>query len=225
VAGYTLQDVRLSGDRLSFRVFGRSGEPMTRFAVTHTKPLHMFLFSTDLTDFRHVHPVMNPGGLWTLEVPDLAGGRYRVVVEFKPSGGQAASVMLGDQFWAAGERRARAVPPPAHSVRVGGYSVQLGGGPSSTANTLLPVRVLDRNGRPADLRPYLGSWGHAALVHADSLAVDHLHPLEEYAKGAESPAQLSFATPQAPMGTYRLIVEFATVTGTHQAEFTVSPAS
>jgi hypothetical protein len=55
VAGYSLDDVRLTGDRASFRVLGPSGQPETRFATTHTKRLHMFVFGTDLTDFRHVH--------------------------------------------------------------------------------------------------------------------------------------------------------------------------
>jgi hypothetical protein len=42
--------------------------------------------------------------------------------------------------------------------------------------TILRFRVLDANGKPAPLEPYLGMQGHAVLRHQDGSVFTHLHP-------------------------------------------------
>lgn len=221
VAGYRMEQLRLSGDRLQFQVTDREGKPQTRFAVRHRKPLHLFVFADDLSEFRHVHPVPDAAGTWTVDVPDAAPGPNRVVAEFTPRGA-ATAVVLGGEVTAPGSAGPRPLPEPDTVVAVDGYTVRLVEDALVAGyRTQLRVRISGPDGRPAELAPYLGSWAHAALVDADSLAVTHLHPLEEYVAGAPSPRDLVLSAGADEPGAHRLVVEFATESGVHQAEFTV----
>ncbi len=222
--GYTLDalDLRPAGSQLSFRILGPSGEPHDDFAVTHTKRLHLFVVSEDLSDFRHVHPSRDASGTWTVALPDITPGRNHVVAEFAPiDGGKQVSMMLGGDVDAPGRPPASKLPAPADTVTVDGYTVMLTGVLIPGANSLLNVSVTDRSGQPAALKLYLASWSHGALVHADSLAVTHLHPLEPVIPGAAPPKDLNFNVTTLQPGAYRFVVEFATASGLHQAELTM----
>ena len=219
-AGHTLAGLTLAGSRLSFRVENPAGKPLTDFATTHTKRLHMFVFATDLTDFRHVHPEMGPAGRWEMNLPSLSAGSHRVVAEFQPRGRQS-SILLGGAVEAPGQRPARPLPPPDTEVRVDGYAVTLAADQVAGGRTLLQVKVTDSTGGPVALRPYLGSWAHAVLVHSGTFAVTHLHPLEVVDGHASSPSALTLDAPPVEPGNYRLFVEFATADGNHQAGFTI----
>lgn len=223
-AGYRLDGLSLVGEELSFRILGSNRRPATGFLVTHSKQLHLFVFRTDLSEFRHVHPVMEASGRWSVDVPRLLPGRHRVVAEFAPGSGVAGSVLLGGSVRAPGSATDRALPPPAATARVDGYTVRVDGNLLPGRTTQLHVRIEGRDGRRAALRPYLGNWAHAVLAHRDTLAVSHLHPAQEYTAGAPSPDELNLTTATRAAGRYRLIVEFATSTGRHQAEFTMLAA-
>jgi hypothetical protein len=218
-AGHTLQDLKLSGSRLTFRVVDSSGDAQTSFHVTHTKRLHLFVFADDLTDFRHVHPKMGASGRWEIDLPDLSAGLHRVVAEFRPSG-RPGSIMLGGPVRIPGERPRRPLPPPATDLQVDGFDVALRANQIAGGRTQLQVTVTDGT-EPVELRPYLGSWAHAVLVHAGTFAVTHLHPLEVFDGSMSSPAALTLDVPPVEPGNYRFFVEFATADGNHQAGFTI----
>jgi hypothetical protein len=156
-----------------------------------------------------------------VDVPDLAQGPHRVVAEFTPVKASTA-VVPGGQITAPGAPRPRPLPAPVTSVTVDGYTVRLVEDTLVAGyQTQLAVTITDPDGDPAALRPYLASWAHAALVNADSLSVQHLHPLQEYVAGASSPRRLVLNASTYQPGNHRLIVEFATQSGVHQAEFTI----
>lgn len=214
---YQLSALRLVNGRVSFGVLDQVGSPVDQYAMVHEKPLHMFVFGTDLSDFRHVHPTQR-GDRWALPLDGLRPGPHRVIAEFTPQGG-TASVMLGGTIKVPGKAYPQPLPPPATTTTVDGYQVSVDGELVLGRSSDLGVAFTDRAGKAVELEPYLGSWCHAVLIHADTLAVAHLHPHEEYTDGGDRPDRLTLTTPFAVAGEYRLIVEFATDTGVHQAEF------
>lgn len=221
-AGYSLRDLRLAEGVLTFRIHNdRSGRSETSFPVVHTKQLHMFVISSDLGSFHHVHPDAMRSGRWRVRLPELEPGEHRVVTEFSPASEHGAAVMLGAPVTVPGKHAEQRVPPPANTTTVDGYTVTVDANLLAGRTTQIGIAI-DQDGSPPTLKPYLGSWSHVALVHADTLAVTHLHPLEEYATGTASPEALTVNASTGPPGDYRLIVEFATATGLHQAELTLS---
>src|SRR5262245_55424728 len=52
--------------RLDVRVNGRSG-PVTQFDLLHTEKMHLIAVSSDLEDFLHVHPALQPAGDLTVD--------------------------------------------------------------------------------------------------------------------------------------------------------------
>lgn len=217
---YRLTRLRLTGERVSFRITDASGEPVARYVTVHERRLHAFVFGTDLTDFRHVHPRLRDG-VWAVSLPGLAPGDHRVVAEFTPARGHR-TVVLGGAVRAPGRADPRPLPAVATTTEVDGYTVRLAGTLELGHASHLRVTITGADGARVDLKPYLGSWTHAALVEAETLAVAHLHPAEEYVDGAASPDSLHLTTPPIVSGDYRLIVEFATTSGVHQAEFTLA---
>jgi hypothetical protein len=219
--GYRMAGLRLEDGRLSFKLMDDlTGAPVTEYEVVHEKQLHMFVFGTDLSDFRHVHPEQR-GDRWTLDLDGLRPGEHRVVAEFTPQGEESA-VMLGGAADVPGDAEPQPLPPPDTTAQVDGYTVAVRAALGQSAE--IEVTVRRDSGEAVALAPYLGSWSHGALVHAGPLDVRHLHPNEEYSPGGPSPERLTFAVPPGLSGDYRLIVEFATDTGVHQAEFTLSSA-
>lgn len=219
--GYTLRLAPMTDGRLSFRILDDAGEAQTDYTLQHTKALHLFVFPTDLTDFRHVHPELDEAGVWQLDVPDLSPGRHKVVAEFDVEDDDLGPVMLGGWVSDGGQGGDQRLPRPVESVQVDGYTVSVSGSLAVDTASRLQVEITDIDGAPVALQPYLGSWAHAALVHGHTLAVTHLHPTEGYAEEAPSPEALHFRIGPGDVGNHRLIVEFATDAGVHQAEFTV----
>ena len=69
--GYLLQEVTAPGTvgdagELSLTITGPDGAPVTEFETSHERQMHLIFVRTDGTEFRHVHPVMDAAGRWSL---------------------------------------------------------------------------------------------------------------------------------------------------------------
>ncbi|MGW8882440.1 hypothetical protein ACWGPC_58395, partial [Streptomyces mirabilis] len=85
--GYTLDletPVVRAGDRgeIRFAVKDDSGRKVTAYQREHGKELHFILASTDLTQYRHLHPVRAADGTWSTPVDLPEAGGYRVFADF-----------------------------------------------------------------------------------------------------------------------------------------------
>jgi len=223
--GYTLDAVALAdgprGPHLSFRILGPSGAPQLQYSLDQGKLLHLYVVSTDLSTFHHVHPVIDSTGTWQTDLPRLGGGVHHVVASFAaiaPDSSEQALV-LGTDVLVEGEARRHPMPPEAATADVDGYRVRLSGDLVLAQPTDIGVEIT-RHGRPADLVPYLDTWVHLSAVNEDSLAFVHLHPNAPATAGAPAPDPVSLTTTVPAPGRYRLFVEFATASGLHRVAFT-----
>ncbi len=169
----------------------------------------------------HVHPTMNSGGTWLIELPPMPPGKIHLAANFigTPDEGEMAQVMLGGDFEVAGAPATKALPKPVKSVMVDGYKVTLDDGLQAGVESKLMLTVT-KDGKPATLVPYYGAWTHVAAIDSGSLAAAHLHPAQEWEDGATSPDVLTIVYTPPAAGTQRMFVEFATAEGYHRAEFT-----
>jgi hypothetical protein len=154
-----------------------NGAVVTGYDVDMTKIMHMIVVSDDLTDFRHVHPVLQPDGhlVIDLALPERPGG-YHVFIDGLPHGIGRQVFRFDIPSTIKGPAPVRRLHAAGKTVAVGPYTVTI------TPNAIpigeiadVSVRIL-KNGRPAkDLHPYLGVMSHGVFLGVNDLTYMHAH--------------------------------------------------
>jgi hypothetical protein len=211
VAGYRLTDVTLPdrADRvgtLSFRLLGPDGRPVRAFIDDLTKQLHAYVVRSDLTGFRHVHPVLGSDGTWRARVDLGDPGRYRVVTEFIPKPHtDLTPVVLGAPVTVPGAWRARPVPDGT-TADDGVVEVQAPASVPTGLDQQLTLTISDGQGDPVNLGTYLGAYAHLTAFDVRTGAFVHAHPLGEPTPVADG-STLDFHVTVAHPGRYRVFVQ------------------
>ncbi|GAA1282586.1 hypothetical protein Psi02_31720 [Planotetraspora silvatica] len=223
--GYTLTPETTTltpGERTAFRftVTGPDGRPVTRYQIAHGKKLHFIVVNRDLGDFRHLHPAETGGGVWSVPLSLPEAGTYRAFADFTPEGREGLT--LGTDLYAAGDFTPQALPAPARTATVDGYTVELDGDLTPGTAGRLTLRV-SRDGTPVtDLEPYLGAYGHLVALRAGDLAYLHVHPDGAPGDGrTPSGPTITFHAEAPSRGDYRLFLDFQHEGTVHTAAFTL----
>jgi len=203
-----------------FRILGPDNAPVTRYATSHDKDLHLIVARRDLTGFQHVHPQLAADGTWSVPLSVAAPGQYRVFADFQPAG-RAEGLTLGVDVAAPGDYQPQALPAPARTATVDGYTVTLTGGLTPGASSKLTLSVA-RGGVPvSDLQPYLGAYGHLVALRDGDLAYLHVHPDGAPGDGRTAAGpQITFSAEVPTTGSYRLYLDFQHNGTVRTAEFT-----
>jgi hypothetical protein len=203
--------------RLSFRITGAGGVPVTTFAIVHDKPLHLIVLRRDLSGYQHLHPTMAPDGTWRIDLTLAAPGVYRMITDFTAIvGGQPIAAALGSDLTVAGTYNPAPLPAPLRSADVDGYAVGYEG--TTTTRSIQPIlmRVTGPTRKPAVLQPYLGAFGHLVMIRQGDLAYVHVHPEPALVDG-----RVKFWLTAPSSGTYRMFFDFQVADEVHDAAWTV----
>jgi hypothetical protein len=223
--GYTLGEVEAPGTageagELAFTVTDPAGEAVTEFDVSHEQRLHLIVVRSDGAHFRHVHPVMDADGRWSLPWTWDAAGTYRVYADAVPSAGDA--VTLTRTVDVAGELAPARATEVSTTASVDGYDVALDGQLEAGTASRLTVEVT-RDGEPVTtLEPYLGAYGHLVALRDGDLAYLHVHPEgDEPEAGQVSGPTVSFGVEAPTPGRYLLYLDFQVKGQVRTAAFVV----
>ncbi|MFC4148696.1 copper resistance protein CopC [Micromonospora mangrovi] len=222
--GYTLRPERRSQpagrtENYRFRVVGADGQPVTRFAVVHDKPLHLVVVGRDLTGYQHLHPSMAPDGTWSVPLTLARAGTYRVYADFSLLGpsGAATPLVLGVDHHVPGAYAPAAPPAPRPQATAGPFTVTMAGTP--TAGSTVPMAfAVGRTGSsgPVAVQRYLGAYGHLVVIREGDLGYVHVHPEPELVNGA-----ISFWLTAPGAGRYAAFLDFEVDGTVHTAEYTI----
>ncbi|MEU5113293.1 hypothetical protein AB0G64_17520 [Streptomyces longwoodensis] len=224
--GYTLDLGTASlpaGTRTTLRFVVRDAEgaPVTAYRTEHGKQLHLIVASRELTAYRHLHPTRAADGTWSTPVELPEAGGYRVFADFTPAAAREG-LTLGSDLAVTGSYAAHALPAPANTATVDGYTVRLDGMLTPGRESDLTFTV-SRAGRPVTtLQPYLGAYGHLVALRSGDLAYLHVHPHEEAEGTAVSGPEVAFTATAPSPGTYRLFLDFKVGGRVHTAAFTAT---
>ena len=206
---------------LRLQIVDTAGRPLTRYATSHHKQLHLIVVRRDMVGFQHVHPVLDGGGNWSVPLNLTRAGDYRVFADLIPEGGEALT--LGADLHVAGDYRPQPLPVPATTARVADYTVTLAGElvPGQSSKVSLSVT---QNGRPVtDLQPYLGAYGHLVALRDGDLAYLHVHPHGHPGDGVTAAGPtIDFEATTPSAGDYCLFLDFRHNGVVRTAEFTVA---
>ncbi len=75
----------------TFRLVDDRGNAITDYDVVHERPLHLIVASRDLTAYHHLHPEQD-GDIWSVELPALDEGTYRVFADSRPTDRDAVTL-------------------------------------------------------------------------------------------------------------------------------------
>ncbi|WP_229705754.1 hypothetical protein [Micromonospora sonchi] len=222
--GYTLTPASAEftagrAGELRFQIRDEQRRAVTRFAVVHDKPMHLIVVRRDLTGYQHLHPTMAADGTWSVPLTLPEPGVWRAYADFTAlaDDGRQTATTLGVDLVAPGGYAPRALPAPATTATVDGFTVGYHGTPEPGLTVPLVFRVTAGDGTGPALERYLGAYGHLVVLREGDLGYLHVHPEPELVDGA---IQFWLATPAS--GRYRLYLDFATGGEARTAEFTAA---
>jgi hypothetical protein len=203
--------------RLSFRITGTDGVPITTFAAVHDKLLHLIIIRRDLTGYLHLHPAMSPDGTWSIDLTLANPGMYRMIADFTAIvGGQQVAAALGSDLTVAGNYDPVPLPPPARAVHTRGFAVAYEGTPDTQSVQPILISVTAPDHMPAALQPYLGAFGHLVMIRQGDLGYVHIHPEAQLVDG-----KVKFWLTAPSQGAYRMFFDFQVDGQVHTAGWTV----
>ena len=202
--------------RLAFRIT-RKGRPVTRFATSHEKKMHLIVARRDGRGFQHLHPAMAADGTWSIPVSIREAGAYRVFADFESRPDEKHT--LGADLTVDGDATYQPLPAPAAIADAGdGVTVRMDGAAPVAGDEAEREFTVFKDGRPVRTEPYLGAGGHLVALREGDLGFLHTHPAEE---GEEGDTQaVHFGTEFPSTGRYRLYFQFQLDGRIHTAEFT-----
>ena len=195
--------------RLQLTVRDRaSNEAVSKLEEMHERLLHLFVVSTDLQYFDHVHPAAGKNGSFDISLTFPRPGAYRLVADLLPTGGlpQTLQHTLLTSGHTTSAARPKAAPTAETLEAVDGdvraRLVAPGASVGGDAHLLLELSDQQSGAPVTDLEPYLGAWGHMFLASYDLADVVHSHPsLDETTAGGP---KITFQTLFAREGWYRV---------------------
>ncbi|MEU6564150.1 hypothetical protein [Nocardia nova] len=221
-AGYTLTALSApvttgTPGSLRFRIDSPDGTPVTAYTDLHEKDLHLIVVRSDTTEYRHVHPVRDTAGTWSIDWTWQQPGTYRVFADSQPVGAPG-ELVLSSTVTVPGPATDAPLPPVSRTTTVDGYRVRLDGDLSTGGSEV--SFVIEKNGKPVtDLQPYLGAYGHLVALRSSDLSYLHVHPEGEVGSAPAGP-RVAFHAQAPSVAAYRLYLDFAHDGKVHTAEFT-----
>jgi len=168
-------DARVDGCRLLIPPVG------TSLMLDHGHEMHLFLVRMPALDrLAHLHPHRDAQGQFVQILPTLPAGHYQLFADIVVDSGFPVTgtatldlpdthcdpIAGDDSIWATGSELANGArmiwDRPAKLVAGGAQS--------------LVFRVVERDGTPATLEPYMGMAAHAEVIRTDASVFAHLHP-------------------------------------------------
>jgi hypothetical protein len=159
---------------LIFRVLHpKTGKLVKDFDVVHERLFHLFLLRSDLSDFAHEHPELQPDGTFRMRWTFASGGLYRILTDFYPAG--ATPQLVSSSLLLPGPIDDPKLTPTLEEQVGENLRVKLRTEPAKPIAGLKTMMFFDLD-TAEGLQPYLGAWGHMLAASADTVDLIHQHP-------------------------------------------------
>ncbi|MCF3107949.1 hypothetical protein LL912_04080 [Niabella sp. CC-SYL272] len=204
---------------LSFKPVRRagSGGPVT-LVPQHEAAFHLIVLNEALTWFRHLHPVLQADGSYTVRVTFPAAGNYLLYADYQPEGALPVVDKIALQV-SGNSQHLVAAGSEKLTATTGDFTISIDlSAPLYTGASLhLPFRI-EREGKQLHagaLSPYLGAVAHLILIHRDDKDFLHIHPQA----GTDVPVVAHTQFEKA--GNYRIWIQFNVDGTVYTADFTL----
>ena len=204
--------------QITLRPINTTTDITAKLDIQHEKKIHLIVVPEDLSSFKHLHPVEQADGSFSLIETFSHGGNYILYADYKPV---AAEKMVDQQIVNVTGNKEKPVifDSPSLKSMTNGYSVLLKPGASTIASgreIMLMAEINNASGSvaPASLENYLGEKAHMVIIGVSNKKYLHVHPM---VSGNELMLHTDF--PEA--GIYRAWLEFKKDGKVNVADFTI----
>lgn len=200
-----------------------SGAEQLQFTLGHEKLMHLMIVSKDMREYHHLHPERNSGSEFTTSFTPAQATMYYVYSEFYPKDqiealATASLQVTGSSTFSNNDTKLE--NPSQYST--GAYTVSMQNSTRVPVNTDVNLAMditKTVDGTPVtNLKPYLGAYGHLAVISLDKQAYIHVHPL---GNGANTTGKLNFHSYFQQPGIYKMYLQFQVDGVVHDAQFTL----
>lgn len=209
-------EANLAGNQLTLQLAHtgwNQNKELDDFIPDHGHLMHLYAVrSPNLDQVFHLHPAFEGKGRFTMALPAMPAGEYRLFGDIVHRNGfpetLTTSLKVPERPNAAalsGDDAGGALPPEFQPViersLSDGSKVILDAPAAARASEGLSLRfrVLDRDGNPAaDLIPYLGMSAHLAVLRRDFGVFSHVHPAGNISMAAFDLAQKNLLALSGP---------------------------
>jgi hypothetical protein len=167
---------------ITYQLKDGAGGPVTddKLTITHEKPMHLIVVSTNLSHFAHIHPTHQEEGRYTVDTTLPEAGKYLLFNEFFTADGtmQIERNELATSGALTEGNGATLISDLNTPQEVDGLSVVLTPNVQKVRRRAPVTFTLtaSRGGQPAtDLEPYLGAPCHIVIISADTMQFAHTH--------------------------------------------------
>jgi len=169
--------------KLIISIKDANGAVVRDLDLSHEKPLHLIVVSSDLSEFYHVHPESQPEGTYSGVQTFPNSGHYKLYADFTPPNGSQV-VETFDLNVTGLARSSLALAPDSTATKTeGGLRITLQSDKPlrSGDEVMLNFAIFDeRTGTPVtDLERYLGAPAHVVIISGDTNDYLHVHPTEK----------------------------------------------
>ncbi len=151
--------------------------------LSHEKPLHLIVVSSDLSEFYHVHPESQPEGTYRGVQTFPNSGHYKLYADFTPPNGSQVVETFDLNVTGLARSSLALVPDSTATKTKGGLRITLQSDKPlrSGDEVMLNFAIFDeRTGTPVtDLERYLGAPAHVVIISGDTNDYLHVHPTEK----------------------------------------------
>jgi len=148
----------------------------------HGKLMHAFLVRQPSLDaFAHLHPVRLDERDFETTLPSLPSGRYKLYADITHESGFTQTLVSDVELPGIASNVTRSDPDDSWSVSAKAetpYALTNGAlmNHVGTADSRLRFTVVDPQGKPVRLEPYMDMQAHAIVHSSDGSVFTHLHP-------------------------------------------------
>ncbi|MGM0777738.1 MAG: hypothetical protein ACQEXE_15365 [Bacillota bacterium] len=189
--------IQLENEEIIITLKNNNGEIVSDLEVNHEKLLHLIVVSSDLKEYKHLHPETDEPGIFKVK-HDLKPGEYKAFIDIKPKdlayNVKPVPFVIGEDH---GDHEHNSLEPDSNlSKQIGGHSASLALS-SFKVNEKIELKF-NLNGEVPE--QYLGALGHVVILDEKAENYIHVHPLE----GNEPLFETEFTNP----GIYKIWAEF-----------------
>lgn len=191
----------------------KNNKPLTAedLETVHTKKIHLMVIDPTLTDYYHIHPLMdNINKDFIFKFSPKKNGSYRIWVDITPISTNKQLFLSADIGTSSNKHSISQEVKLNSSVNSYQFNLKLDGQPQVGKPIMATITVTNDRKPFSQLEPVMGAFAHLMGFYADNSSILHIHPMGNGPRkdSERGGSQLMFHIEPQKAGFVKLFAQF-----------------